>query len=183
MVKDPKQESAEKLIICIQEKAGYGETKMTVCSQRLEKLCHAELDITRSAMKTRQILQIFEEICSVTKELVLLELVPIKEIIKDNVQHGICVQQAQKHNKDKEPQKISHRRSTASYFNKDCCIICQKEGGKTNKVAYLTTDPKVLAQAQKLKDDSLFLQLNEIPNAEDAAANDVQYHRTCWVFS
>lgn len=149
----------------------------------LRKIMSRRIRYHKECYEDTTVLQIFEEICSVTKELVLLELVPIKEIIKDNVQHGICVQQAQKHNKDKEPQKISHRRSTASYFNKDCCIICQKEGGKTNKVAYLTTDPKVLAQAQKLKDDSLFLQLNEIPNAEDAAANDVQYHRTCWVFS
>ena len=37
--------------------------------------------------------------------------------------------------------------------------------------------------AKKLKDDSLFLRLNQIPNAEDAVANDVQYHRTCWVLS
>ena len=47
----------------------------------------------------------------------------------------------------------------------------------------MTTDPKMLAVAQKLKDDSLFLRLNEIPNAENALTYNVQYPRTCWVFT
>ena len=41
----------------------------------------------------------------------------------------------------------------------------------------------MLTAVQKFKDDSLFFWLNEIPNAEDAVINNIQYHRTCWVFS
>lgn len=41
----------------------------------------------------------------------------------------------------------------------------------------------MLAVAKKLQDKSLFMGLNEIPNAEDAVANDVLYHRVCWVLA
>ena len=41
----------------------------------------------------------------------------------------------------------------------------------------------MLTAVQKFKDDSLFFWLNEIPNAEDAVINNIQYHRTCRVFS
>ena len=35
--------------------------------------------------------------------------------------------------------------------------------------------------AKKLEDKLLFLRLNQIPKAEDAIADDVEYHRVCWV--
>ena len=41
----------------------------------------------------------------------------------------------------------------------------------------------MLAVAKKLEDKLLFLQLNQIPNAVDATANDAQYHRVCCVLT
>ena len=74
-------------------------------------------------------------------------------------------------------------RSQAAIFKKDRYIICQEENGKIHKVSYKTTGPKMLAVAKKLEYKSLFLRLNQIPNTEDAIANDVQYHRMCWVLA
>ena len=39
----------------------------------------------------------------------------------------------------------------------------------------------MLKIAKKLDDKQFFLRLNSIPNAEDAIANDVKYHLSCWV--
>ena len=74
-------------------------------------------------------------------------------------------------------------RSPAIIFKKCWCIICQEENGKIHKVCYKTTGPKMVAVAKKLENKSPFLQLNQIPNAEDAIANDVQYHWVCWVLA
>ena len=74
-------------------------------------------------------------------------------------------------------------RSQAAIFKKDRYIICQEENWKIHKVSYKTTGPKMLAVAKKLEYKLLFLRLNQIPNAEDAIANDVQYHRMCWVLA
>ena len=64
---------------------------------------------------------------------------------------------------------------------KDKCIICQEENGNVHKVSYKTTASKMFTVAKKLEDKLLFLRLNQIPNAEDAIADDVEYHRVCWV--
>ena len=39
----------------------------------------------------------------------------------------------------------------------------------------------MLAATKKLEDKLLFLQLNQIPDAKDAIANDVHYHQVYWV--
>ena len=59
----------------------------------------------------------------------------------------------------------------------------QEENGKIHKVFYKTTGPKMLAAAKKLGTKLLFLRLNQIPNAEEAIANDVQYQWVCWVLA
>lgn len=68
-----------------------------------------------------------------------------------------------------------------SAYDKNACIICQADGGKLHKVCFKRTGEKMLEVASKLPDRSFFLRLNSIPNANDAVANDVQYHLTCWV--
>ena len=72
-------------------------------------------------------------------------------------------------------------RSSATVYDKNLCIICQKEGGKLHKVYYKSTGEKMLTIAKNLTDRSFFLRLNSIPNASDAVANDVQCHHMCWV--
>ena len=59
----------------------------------------------------------------------------------------------------------------------------QEENGKIHKFFYKTTGPKMLAAAKKLGTKLLFLRLNQIPNAEEAIANDVQYQWVCWVLA
>jgi hypothetical protein len=47
-------------------------------------------------------------------------------------------------------------------------------------VAFKRTGQRMLEVAKQLEDQSFFLRLNTIPNADDAIANDVEYHRLCW---
>ena len=72
-------------------------------------------------------------------------------------------------------------RSSVPLYDKDACIICQKEEGTMHKVSFKATGEKMLEVAEKLTDRSFFLRLNSIPNASDAIANGMQYHLNCWV--
>ena len=74
-------------------------------------------------------------------------------------------------------------RSQTILFDKNKCIICQKDGGKLHKVAFSATGQKFLDIAKQLPDQTLFIRLNSVPDASDAVANDVQYHLTCWVLA
>ena len=60
-------------------------------------------------------------------------------------------------------------------------MICQKEGGKLRKIAVNSTGKRMLDVAKFLSNKDFFLRLNTIPLAEDAIANDVEYHLKCWV--
>ena len=75
--------------------------------------------------------------------------------------------------------KMCHIQSVI--FKKDRCIFCQEKKGVIHEVAYMETGSKILDVAEKLQDMPLLLRLNNIPNASDAVANDVQYHRKCLV--
>lgn len=74
-------------------------------------------------------------------------------------------------------------RSSTEPFRKEECIICQtgKEVGTLHRVQKMVIGKRMLEVAKLLPKKSFLLRLNEIPNAEDAVANDVQYHLKCWV--
>ena len=61
-------------------------------------------------------------------------------------------------------------------FNKNLCVICQKEserGIKLHSVEFNQTGERMLEVAKQLTDQSMFVRLNSVPNAADAVANDV----------
>ena len=60
-------------------------------------------------------------------------------------------------------------------------MICQKEGGKLRKVAVKLTGKRILDVAKCLSNKDFFLQLNTTLLAEDAIANDAEYHLKCWI--
>ena len=60
-------------------------------------------------------------------------------------------------------------------------MICQKEGGKLRKVAVKLTGKRMLDVAKCLSNKDFFLQLNTTLLAEDAIANDAEYHLKCWI--
>ena len=60
-------------------------------------------------------------------------------------------------------------------------MICQKEGGKLRKIAVKSTGKRMLHVAKCLSNKDFSLWLNTILLAEDAIANDVEYHLKCWV--
>ena len=61
--------------------------------------------------------------------------------------------------------------------------VANNQVAQKNECSEEDTSPKMLTVAKKLEDKSLFLRLNPIPNAEVATANNVQYHRMCWVLA
>lgn len=61
--------------------------------------------------------------------------------------------------------------------------VANNQVAQKNECSEEDTSPKMLTVAKKLEDKSLFLRLNPIPNAEVATANNVQYHRICWVLA
>ena len=61
------------------------------------------------------------------------------------------------------------------------CVICQKSGGKLRTVAYIQTGKNMLHVANKLTDKSFFIHLSSNNAADEAIANNVKYHLTCWV--
>ena len=63
---------------------------------------------------------------------------------------------------------------------KNPALICQKSGGVLHKVEFKSTGETMLENAQILQEEELLLRLNNVPNAADAVANDVQYHLLCW---
>ena len=58
--------------------------------------------------------------------------------------------------------------------------VANNQVAQKNKCSEEDTGPKMLTVAKKLEDKS---RLNPIPNAEVATANNVQYHRMCWVLA
>ena len=39
----------------------------------------------------------------------------------------------------------------------------------------------MLQVVKEIEDKGLFIRLNTIPNPEDAFANDIIYHQSCWI--
>ena len=61
--------------------------------------------------------------------------------------------------------------SSTLILNKEACIICQSREGALHKVAFDRL--KMLDVAKTIVDPSLFLRLNNIPNASDAIENNI----------
>ena len=53
--------------------------------------------------------------------------------------------------------------------------------GSSEKSNFLKQEKKMFEVAKYLTEKDFFLRLNTIPHAEDAVANDVEYHQKCWV--
>ena len=77
----------------------------------------------------------------------------------------------------------SLRSSTEPYI-KTLCIICQKRkiSEDTHKVKVTRKGLRMLQVAKEIEDKDFFIRLNIIPNPEDAFANGVIYHRSCWIY-
>ena len=59
-------------------------------------------------------------------------------------------------------------------YNKNQCIICQKEEGRLHNVETKPMGERMLNVAKELNDESLFIWLNNIATCTDAVANDVK---------
>ena len=72
--------------------------------------------------------------------------------------------------------------SNSEKFDKKFCSICQIPT-ETNltRAEREDTGKYMLVVSEKLPDKSFFRRLSSIPKADDAVANDVVYHDTCWI--
>ena len=74
------------------------------------------------------------------------------------------------------------RRLQSETYNKKLCLICQIENKNIlHCIQTLQMGDKTLSVAQKLCNKGFYRRLNVISAANDASANDVMYHNTCWV--
>ena len=74
------------------------------------------------------------------------------------------------------------RRLQPETYNKKLCLICQIENKNIlHCIQTLQMGDKMLSVAQKLSNKGFYRRLNVISAANDAPANDVMYHKTCWV--
>ena len=73
-------------------------------------------------------------------------------------------------------------RSKSEKFDKELCIICQIPTERNlTRAEREDTGKHMLVVSENLSDKSFFRRLNSIPKADDAVANDVVYHDTCWI--
>ena len=76
-------------------------------------------------------------------------------------------------------------RSDETVYNKALCIICHQNNNlELHNVQKIEVGKKMLDMAESYPDGGGFLRrMNTIPNAEDAIANDVGYHRGCFTYA
>ena len=171
----------EKLFNCIKERAGYEDEKILCCWGRIENVelhefvsgryCYHK-DCYKKATNTTEINRSKERYeKKQSRSRVELPNVANDDNLVSNSSESTPILQKKS------------LRSSVSLYDKTTCIICQTEGGKLHKVCFKSTGERMLEVAKKLLDRSFFLRLHSIPSASDAVANDVQYHRTCWVLA
>ena len=75
-------------------------------------------------------------------------------------------------------------RSSSSPYNCELCIICQSnDKNNLRNVMLKATGIKMLKIVRNIKDKDFYIRLNSISDATDAVANDVKYHRRCWIYT
>ena len=76
-------------------------------------------------------------------------------------------------------------RSDETVYNKALCIIFHQNNNlELHNVQKIEVGKKMLDMAKSYPDGGGFLRrMNTIPNAEDAIANDVGYHRGCFTYA
>ena len=168
----------EKLFSCVKERAGYDDSKVFPCWERLKLMEINEFASSRYCYHK----DCYKNCTNAT------ELKRSKERYEKKRTTGVKPSDVTSEpNSDSFDSTYSEQRkslrSSASIHDKNACIICQKEGGKLHKVCLKKTGEKMLEVAKKLSDRSFFLRLNSIPNADDAIANNVQYISVCWVLA
>ena len=74
-------------------------------------------------------------------------------------------------------------RSNETIYDKALCIIChESKNSELHSVQKIEVGKRMLELAKSYPDGGGFLlRMNTIPNAEDAIANDVKYHRACLI--
>ena len=171
IIQTPKLDSKEKLVACIEERAGYGEENMIMCSNclqllnvaakgfRYHKECYKE--VTNKTKIERRKQRFEQDRAKLSDRTDGQELTTERQIEKppdeQNVSYSKChIQERPLHFLSREKRRHSRSSLYGNWI-------------------------KILDVAEKLQDMLLLLRLNNIPNASDAVANDVQYHRKCLV--
>lgn len=178
LVSNPRAESLKKLFSCVKERAGYADAKVLRCWERIKTIEVNEF-VNSSYYYHKYCYKLFTNATDIkrSKERFVNKSATLKGELSS------VTNESNPETEQIENTQSGHRKSlrSVSIYDKNSCIICQKEGGRLHKVSLKSTGEKMLEVAKQLSDRAFFLRLHTIPNASDAVANDVQYHLTCWV--
>ena len=73
-------------------------------------------------------------------------------------------------------------RSQLSGYDRNACVICQRNDGVLHKVSTIPMGQKLFECVSLIQKKVAELRLNSVCNPADAVANDVLYHRKCYVY-
>lgn len=181
LVKQPKLSSLKSLKDAIQERHNYKDAYATRIYNRLEDLSSQEL-LDKSVIYHSSCYKS----CTNSKTISQVQKRFSDSLDCKNLQTKPVVGRPSRKRKLEESETQSSskklRSSSGGKFDKFRCIICQEwRAEPLHTVEYMETGEKMLTVSRELTDKTLFLRLNSIPDAKDGVANDVQYHRTCWI--
>ena len=180
LVKEPKFVSLNALKNALEERNKCKDVSITGIYQRLDKLSAKDLE-EKSAKYHSKCYKSCTHIKTIAQA---------KKRFQDSLQGKTLKTKAAVGRPEKRQADIDGeqsvakrlRSSTDSIFDKKLCVICQKFRPESlHIVEYLEMGDKMLEVSRELSDKTLFLRLNAIAAADDGVANDVKYHRYCWI--
>ena len=73
-------------------------------------------------------------------------------------------------------------RSQQSGYDRNACVICQRNDGVLHKISTIPMGQKLFECASLIQKKDVGIRLNSVCNPADAVADDVLYHRKCYVY-
>ena len=171
----PSEESFQKLLECTRERVKYKDETVMELVERTNDTLPGVLATNSSCHKS-----CYATITNISK------LERAKKRYPDSIDCGDVSLIKRKTERlrlqvpDKQGPLITRRKS--ELFDQKLCIICQIPAGRNlTGVEYEKTGVHMLSVSENLPEKSFFRRLNSIPKVDDAVANEVVYHDTCWV--
>ena len=180
LVKKPKLSSLKALKEALEKRYMYKDTSITLLHQRLSKYSAEDLE-EKSARYHGGCYKSNTHVKTITQA---------QKRFDESLQGKTSTTKAfvgrpGKRSSDIVVESVSKRlrSSSGAIYNKDLCVLCQEERPKSSlhTVEFLEMGTRMFEVARNLSDKTLFIRLNSISAANDGIANDVRYHRYCWI--
>ena len=176
LVATPFEESFRKLLECARERAKYRDGTVVELVERTKDTLPSVLATNSSYHKS-----CYAAITNISK------LERARKRYRDSIDSGEaslikCKAGRPRLQVPQQQEEPLMTRSKSEKFDKKLCIICQIPTERNlTRAEREDTGKHMLVVSEKLSDKSFFRRLNSIPKADDAVADDVFYHGTCWI--